>query len=61
MSYGGVYYFSAEVLRLEVSMIAPKDAEVVMMTEAGLLKSHKRRRSGISKCTLSETLYMLAR
>ena len=30
-------------------MTAPKDAEVVMITEAGLLKSHKRRHSGISK------------
>ena len=43
MWYRGVYYFSAEVLRPEVSMSAPKDAEVVMITEAGLLKSHERR------------------
>ena len=42
-------------------MTAPKDAEVVTTSEAGLLKSHKRRRSGISKCTVSEVLYMLAR
>ena len=42
-------------------MTAPKDAEVVTITAAGLLKIHKRRRSGISKCTLSEALYMLAR
>ena len=42
-------------------MIALKDAEVVTITEAGLLKSHKRRRSGISKYTLSEALYMLPR
>ena len=41
-------------------MTAPKDAEVVTITEAGLLKSHKWRRLGISKCTLSGTLYMLA-
>ena len=61
MLYGGVYYFSAEVLRPEVAMTAPKDAEVVTITAAGLLKSHKRRRLGISKCTLSETLYLLAR
>ena len=60
MSYRGVYYFSAEALRPEVSMTVLKDAEVVSITEAGLLKSHKRRRSGISKCTLSEALYMLA-
>ena len=49
MSYGGVYYFSAEVLRPEVSLTAPKDAEVVTITEAGLLKSQKRRHLGISK------------
>ena len=60
MSYGGVYYFSAEVLRPQVPMTAPKDGEVVTITEAGLLKSHKQRRLGISKCTLSEALYMLA-
>ena len=60
MLYRGVYYFSAEVLRPEVSMTVPKDAEVVTITEARLLKSQKRRRSGISKCTLSEALYMLA-
>ena len=42
-------------------MTALKDAEVVTITEARLLKSHKWRRSGISKCTLSGALYMLAR
>ena len=61
MLYGGVYYFSAEVLQPELSITAPKDAEVVTITEARLLKSHKRRCSGISKCTLSEALYILAR
>ena len=38
-SYGGVYCISTEVLRPEVSVIAPKDAEVVTITEAGLLRS----------------------
>ena len=54
-------YISAEVLRPEVIAIAPKDAEVVTITEDGLLKSHKRRRSRISKCALGEPLYLLAR
>ena len=61
ISYRGVYYFSTEVLRPEVSLTAPKNAEVVTITEAGLPKSRKRRRLGIYKCTLSEALYMLAR
>ena len=39
-TYGGVYYISAEVLRPEVSVTAPKDAEVVTITEAGLLRVH---------------------
>ena len=39
-SYGGVYDgISTEVLRPEVSVIAPKDAEVVTITEAGLFRS----------------------
>ena len=38
-------------------LTAPKDAEVVTITEAGLFKSHKRRCSRIFKCTLSESLY----
>ena len=37
-SYGGVYCISTEVLRPEVSVTAPNDAEVVTITEAGLLQ-----------------------
>ena len=55
-----VSYTSAEVLQPEVIAIAPKDAEVVTITEVGLLKSHKQRRSRISKSALGKPLYLLA-
>ena len=39
-------------------MTVPKDAEVVTITKAGLIMSHKRRRLGISKVYSTQgTLY----